>query len=88
MTDDKCKLSKQKVLPPSKLLMQATELCDEYEELAALHHFFYQAVEHFLSDQRLSYKTGLSLFPTWLREREANALERLHRLQQGLSASK
>lgn len=56
------------------------------DELIALHHSFYQAVEHFFGDQGLSFKRGLSLFPSWLRERDMSALDNLYRLQEALRA--
>jgi hypothetical protein len=88
MSDSKCKPSEPKVLPPTELLKHATDLCNELDELMTLHHFYYQAAEHFFSDQGLSFKRGLALFPSWLRERDINALESLHELQEGLRAAK
>ena len=88
MTDQECKPSEPKVLPPVELLKHATDLCNELDELMTLHHFFYRAAEHFFSDQGLSFKTGLSLFPAWLRERDIKALESLHQLQDELRAVK
>jgi hypothetical protein len=88
MTAKDSKLSAPKALPPSELLKHTTELCNELDELMTLHHFFYQAAEHFFSDQGLSFKAGLSLFPGWLRERDLNVLENIHQLQEGLRAAK
>jgi hypothetical protein len=81
------KLSTTKALPRCELLKHATELCNELEELMALHNFFYQAAEHSLDNQSLSFKTGLSIFPRWLRERDLTVLENVHQLQQGLKSS-
>ena len=88
MSEQDSTQSASKVLPPSELLKHTTELCNELDELMTLHHFFYQAAEHFFSDQGLSFKTGLSLFPAWLRERDIHALNSLHQLQEGLRATK
>ncbi|MBL4827252.1 MAG: hypothetical protein JKY66_06000 [Spongiibacteraceae bacterium] len=71
-------------LPYSELLKHTTALCDELNELMALHHFFYQATEHFFPNEGLSFKRGLSLFPSWLRERDINALDAINQIQEGL----
>jgi hypothetical protein len=80
--------SAPQALPPSELLQQVTALCNELDELMTLHHFFYQATEHFFEDKTLSFRRGLSLFPSWLRERDIVVLETTHRLQQALRAAK
>ncbi|MBL4828258.1 MAG: hypothetical protein JKY66_11210 [Spongiibacteraceae bacterium] len=72
------------VLPYSELLKHTTTLCDEMNELMALHHFFYQAAEHFFPSEGLSFRRGLSLFPCWLRERDLNALDAINQIQEGL----
>jgi hypothetical protein len=76
--------SAPQALPHTDLLQQATALCNEMDELMVLHHLFYQAAEHFFSDQGLSFKQGLSLFPAWLRERDLSVLESIHMLQDHL----
>jgi hypothetical protein len=78
--------SAPQALPPSELLQRATALCNELDELMTLHHFFYQAAEHFFEDKTLSFRRGLSLFPAWLRERDVDVLEATHQLQEALRA--
>jgi hypothetical protein len=81
MSDDNSTQSKQNLSLSSELVKSATELCNELDELVALHHFFYQAVEQCYGGAGLSFRRGLSLFPSWLRERDLDALEALHNLQ-------
>jgi hypothetical protein len=52
-----------------------------------LHHFFYQADEHFFCDKGLSFRQGLSLFPSWLREKDLKVLDAVHDLQQVMRKS-
>lgn len=84
MTEEQPKLSKPEALQQTELLKHTTHLCNEMDRLVALHQFFYQAVEHLFDEQGPSPKVGLSLFPTWLRQREIKVLESLHLLQKGL----
>ena len=87
MTTNDSRPSASNALSHSELLQQTTALCNELDELMTLHHFFYQAAEHFFRDQGLSFKTGLSLVPAWLRERDIKVLEKLHQLQEELRAA-
>jgi hypothetical protein len=73
-------------LPYSELLDHTILLYNEMDNLMTLHHFFYQAAEHFFEDQALSFKRGLSLFPSWLRERDLAAMESLYLLRETLRA--
>lgn len=75
------------------VLHQVTELCNELDELIALHYCFFEAVESVhglrgddIADARKqcddACKARLSVFPSWLRERDITVLDNLHRLQQ------
>ncbi|MBL4827251.1 MAG: hypothetical protein JKY66_05995 [Spongiibacteraceae bacterium] len=75
-------------LPYSELLKHTTALCDELNDLMALHHFFYQASEHFFPSEGLSFRRGLSLFPSWLRERDIGVLESINQIQETIRAAK
>jgi hypothetical protein len=79
------------------LLNQATALCDDLDELIALHYCFYEAVESVYDLQReqasKTQKKGskksrdnpaLSVFPLWLRERDITMLDAVHSLQESL----
>jgi hypothetical protein len=84
MSESNSTQSAPQALPRSELVMQATKPCDELEDLMALHYFFYQAVEHFFNDQGQSFRRWLSLFTSWLRERDLDALDAINELQEGL----
>ena len=84
MTNDKCNPSEPSMLTLSDITAQATALCNELDELMALHHFYYQATEHYFNDRKPSFKRGLSLFPSMLRERDVSILDRIHQLQEQL----
>ena len=84
MIDDKCNPSEPDVLSLSNITAQATALCNELDELMTLHHFFYQATEHYFNDRKPSFKQGLSLLPSMLRERDLTIVDRVHQLQQQL----
>ena len=84
MTDDKCNPSDPGLLSLSEVTAQATALCNELDELMTLHHFFYQATEHYFKDRKPSFKRGLSLLPSMLRERDVSILDRVHQLQEQL----
>lgn len=71
-------------LPFSEFLKQFTQLCNDLDELVALHFLYYQAADHFFQNQELAFKNGLSLFPSWLRERDIEVLETVNRLQAAL----
>ena len=75
------------------LLDRATALCNDLDELIALHYCFYEAVENVFGCDRVSAnkktkdyntKMGLSLFPSWLRERDFTVSDSMHSLQQSL----
>ena len=84
MTNDKCNPSEPNTLALSDVTAQATALCNELDELMTLHHFFYQATEHYFNDRKPAFKRGLSLFPGMLRERDMSILNRVHQLQEQL----
>ena len=88
MSEQDSTQSAPKALPRSELLKQATELCDELDDLMAMHHFFYRAVEYYFNDGKTPFRLGLSLFPSWLREQDIDVQERVHRLQEALRAAK
>ena len=69
---------------PLDVRIHTTALCDGLKKLMALHHFFYQAAEHFFPSEGLSFRRGLSLFPCWLRGRDINAFDAINQIQEGL----
>jgi len=65
----------------SELLKLATALCNDMDELMVMHYYFYRAVEHYFPVNGLPVQRDLSLFPRWLREKDLEIQEAMHRLQ-------
>ena len=76
----------QPVLTQAEILKCATALCNELDELTMLHAFYYQAVENLMGAECsvTTQQRGLSAFPLWLRQRDAEVLAAVHRLQETL----
>lgn len=73
---------------PASLIKQAVDICDDLDEVMALHHWIYDALLA-LEDSEVMVETaqhgfGLSLLLTWLKNRDAKAKTNLHQLLEDL----
>ena len=76
-------------LSPAELLTQVTALCNELDQLMILHDHYYRAVESVFSSRNNDEteqptQSELSVFPSWLQDREIAAIDVVYQLQEAL----
>ena len=74
----------------AELLTRVTALCNELDQLMILHDYYFTAAESLRDGDENGNNTEkprhakLPVFPSWLKEREMEAIETLYKMQETL----